>query len=116
VPEEVTQKNEAPAKNGRDPKHGLQEVPLGSATLTIALVFFINIFLFRLILALAWLLASLLLTVLLLALLSSLAALAMLSALAELTSLLAFLFHVLIFHVVRHQYSSSESAARPCFL
>jgi hypothetical protein len=83
------------------PKHALQSEQLGSATLTIALVFFVNIFLFRLVLALTRLLATLLLLTVL-ALLSSLAALAMLP-LAELTSLLAFLFHVLIFHVVRHQ-------------
>jgi hypothetical protein len=69
--------------------------------LTIALVFFVNIFLFRLVLALARLLAGLLLTVL--ALLSSLTGLAVLSALAELASLLAFLIHIFIFHVIRHQ-------------
>ncbi|HEY1658463.1 MAG TPA: hypothetical protein VGG14_08955 [Candidatus Sulfotelmatobacter sp.] len=72
--------------------------------MTIALVFFVNILLFRLVLTLARLLATLLLTGLL-ALLSSLATLAMLSALAELASLLAFLLYlfIFIFHVVRHQ-------------
>jgi hypothetical protein len=81
---------------------------LGGATLTIALVFFVHILLFRLVLALSLLLPTLLLAVLLARLpgLTTLAMLSGLSALPVLTPLLAFLFHIFIFHVVSHSISS----------